>query len=389
MTATSEATGTQVAEYTKTEAALADLRKQFGDVVFDVTTKEGMKAAKEARKKIRGYRTALEDKRKEIKAPALERCRLIDSEAHRITAALRELEDPIAETIKEEENRAERERLAAIEAERERVEGLQAKIQGYRDAPMATMGKGSDEIAGILDQLREDPPSEDEFAEYFEQAQDAHTAAVAKIQQAHADQLQHEEEQRKIAAERAELQRQREENERLQREAEERRQADAARERQRVERITARIRVIEANGTMLDGMSVDKLRERLDKLQSMRSAEDRASFEEFADDAMAAYARAEESLVVAIDQAEQRAAEQERLEAQRREQAAEAERLAEERRQLEAEQAEAARKAEADRLASLSVVEAAQAVVDYFKKQDVPPPRCILDLEAVLNKPKG
>ena len=74
----------QIVEYSSTAAALAELRSRYA-APFDVATAKGMALAKEARAEVRGYRTALETLRKEIKAPALERCRLIDDEAKRIT----------------------------------------------------------------------------------------------------------------------------------------------------------------------------------------------------------------------------------------------------------------------------------------------------------------
>ncbi len=77
-------------------------------------------AIEEARAVVRGYRTALETLRKEIKAPALERCRLIDDEAKRITAELLKIEEPIDTAIKAEEQRKEEEKAAKARAEAER-----------------------------------------------------------------------------------------------------------------------------------------------------------------------------------------------------------------------------------------------------------------------------
>lgn len=76
---------TAIAEYTQTAAGLAELRQKHQGVVYDVTVPKEMKAAKEARAELRTLRTDLEKKRVEIKAPALERCRLIDEEAKRPT----------------------------------------------------------------------------------------------------------------------------------------------------------------------------------------------------------------------------------------------------------------------------------------------------------------
>ena len=59
---------TEIVEYSKTDAALADLASRFKGVVFEVATREGMGAAVKARAEVRGYRVDLEKTRVEIKA---------------------------------------------------------------------------------------------------------------------------------------------------------------------------------------------------------------------------------------------------------------------------------------------------------------------------------
>lgn len=134
---------TEIVEYSKTEAALAELAQQYGGVVFDVTTTEGMATAKKGRAEIRKYRTSLEDLRKAIKAPALRRCQVIDEEARAITGKLLALEEPIDAQIKKEETRKEDEKNAAIRAEQAR---LAAEEQARKDAEAKRM---ADERAAI------------------------------------------------------------------------------------------------------------------------------------------------------------------------------------------------------------------------------------------------
>jgi len=110
-----------VIEYSRTDAALHDLTGRYAGIVFDVTTKAGFEQARKARAELRTYRVDLEKVRVEIKAPALERCRLIDAEAKRITAALLALEDPIDAQIKAEEARREEERTRAAREEAARI----------------------------------------------------------------------------------------------------------------------------------------------------------------------------------------------------------------------------------------------------------------------------
>lgn len=118
---------TEIVEYSKTEAALAVLAQQYQGVIYDVSTKEGMEAARKGRAEIKSYRVALEKTRKEIKESALRRCQVIDAEARakreaeeaRLAAERAEIERQRAELAKAEEARkaAEAEARRKIEEE--------------------------------------------------------------------------------------------------------------------------------------------------------------------------------------------------------------------------------------------------------------------------------
>jgi colicin import membrane protein len=357
---------TTVSEYATTAVVIADLRSRHAGVVYDVAESKQMKLAKEARAEIRGYRTGLEKTRKEIKAPALEHCRLIDSEAQRLTAELVALEEPIDVQIKAEESRAEVERLEKIEAEIFRVEAIQQRIDGIRNVPASLVGKPSVIITGQLAKLEAEVLDEDEFAEHYQAARDALELSISRVKQMHTDQLAHEAEQKQIAADRSELERMRLENVRLSREA-----ADAETSR-RAE--ADRLAQVE--------------RERV-------AAEERAQREA---------EQAEQARLAAIERGkamEAAAAERDRLAAERAEQdaalKAERERQAAVKVQLDAdaaklkrERADAAKKAEAVRLAGLGLHEAVRAVLTHFEPNmdDDSEPQCIKDLRvAFLNDP--
>lgn len=379
---------TAIAEYTETAAALAELRQRHHGVVYDVTNPKEMKKAKEARAELRGLRVALEKKRQELKAPVLERGRLLDSEAKRITEELVALEDPIDIQIKAEEARAEEERLRKLEEERQRVEAIQQKIQALRDVAASLVGKPSVIIQGRLERLRSEAPTEEEFAEHFLAAQDAHTAAIARVEQQLQAQLDHEEEQRQIARDREELERQRAENERLQREAEERAAADARRERDRVEAIHSRLQAIEDFGRDVHGHSSETLERKRRELQAYVERLGEFDFAEFKSKASSAYEEALDAIDAAItrekhreeeaaareaeeqarrdEEARIRAEEDRRLQEERDRQAAEQKRLDEDRARLERERREAEAKAERERLASLTLRDAALAAVRWF-----------------------
>lgn len=220
---------TAIIEYSRTEAALAELRERHSVVIQnDPTTTKGLTALKEFRATVRGLRTSLEAERKRIKEPALERCRLIDSEAKRITAALLEVEEPTDDIIKREEARK-----AAIKAEQERIErervaAIQQNVLALTQWPQRAVGKSAAEMKDMLAELTGFMPSEEVFAEFTEQAE----AVIRQSIQTLADMVERavaQEEARRAAEE--EAARMKAERDRVAAElAEQRRQQEAERQ---------------------------------------------------------------------------------------------------------------------------------------------------------------
>ncbi len=195
---------TEIQEYSQTEAAITVLRKQYIGATYDVATTEGMEEARAARNEVRGYRTALETKRQEIKAPALEQCRLIDSEAKRITRELRKIENPIADQIEAQKAEFERERQEKIDAEAKRVEDIQGRIKSLRDVVQRVtyMGNPTPMAVSIIIDDVEAIAIDDSFAEFIESAAQAKEESLAKLLEIHGAAVQREEEEKKLAAER-------------------------------------------------------------------------------------------------------------------------------------------------------------------------------------------
>lgn len=97
---------TTIAEYSPVAAGLAELRAQVSDylnpdgtLALDCTVPANENLARSSRFALVKLRTSLEEKRKEIKARALDRCREIDAEAKRITGEIEALERPFDEAI--------------------------------------------------------------------------------------------------------------------------------------------------------------------------------------------------------------------------------------------------------------------------------------------------
>jgi chromosome segregation ATPase len=221
---------TPIAEYSKTAAVLAELATKYKGVLFDVSTKEGLAAAIKGRAELRGYRVALENTRKLIKAPALKRAQEIDSEARRITAELEALETPIDDQIKADERRklaeaeakakAEADRLAAEEqarkdaeqrvlaAQRAEIERQQAELAARQRAAEAEQAEARRKIEEEQRQARERIEAEqraarqerDRLEAEAKAKRDAEEARIKAEQAAEAKRLREAEE--KIAAER-------------------------------------------------------------------------------------------------------------------------------------------------------------------------------------------
>lgn len=221
---------TAVAEYSMTEAALAELRERHSKTVFDLRTVAGNKAARAARQELVTLRSNLEQKRKDLKQPVLELGKRIDDEAKRITAEILKLERPIDEQIKADEQRRDAERKAREEEEAKRAEearqhaqqearrisAIQMRIADLNAYVVATTGKSAAEINQILDELQSmDMTTFEEFQERADVVRLGVVAALVTIKDA----------AEKNEAEQARLKAEREEQERVmreQREAEER-----------------------------------------------------------------------------------------------------------------------------------------------------------------------
>lgn len=225
---------TQIAEYSQTENALAELAGRYKGVLFDVTTRDGMADARKGRAELRTLRTSLEDKRKELKAGVLERGRLIDGEAKRITESLKELEEPISVQITEYETRKERERAEKERLEKERVDAIHQAIAGLNAIVPSMAGKGSAAIAERTQALEAYDVGE-WAAEFLDAATNAKAQALAALAQLHAGAVAQEAQAEQDKRDRAELarlraiqdERDRTERERIATEAKARAEEDA------------------------------------------------------------------------------------------------------------------------------------------------------------------
>lgn len=227
--------GTALIEYSPTARALAALRARYKDVAFDLTTTTGNKHAREARRELVSLRTTLEARRKELKAPALERSRLIDDEAKRLTREIKALEDPIDEQIVADEQRRAAETAAKAKAEQERIDGHMAALANIRATAGRHLRGDSATLSEAIDTWQSVAFSPAEWQEFVPHAEKAREETLTALCALRADAVAREAEAARMAAERAaleaqaaELAAQRAEQERLAAEAAARQAEDDA-----------------------------------------------------------------------------------------------------------------------------------------------------------------
>jgi hypothetical protein len=222
---------TEVAEYSKTAAALARLQFRMKDVVHDVKSKEGMAAAKKDVAELRGLRTGLEELRLQLNSDDQARIKKRNTEAARITELIEGLEDPLKAQIRAEADRIEELKLKKQREEEERAAALRQRIAQISAIAVRAVGKDSDNIREKIATVEAlDVTS---FEEMQPVAANAKADTLVTLNELLRSTVLAEESARALAESNRLLAEQREANERLEREARERREAEEAAERQR------------------------------------------------------------------------------------------------------------------------------------------------------------
>lgn len=289
----------RVGAYNPIAAELEKLKSTYGTEVPNASTKEGYERSKSIASEMRSIRTALEAKRKEIKAPALAYGKMIDSEAKRITAEIEEIERPHLEAYRAVDEEKKRRKLA-IEEEIGRITRL----------PDTCFDKTPDEISEIIDDLACVSIDKETFGHKLQDAEYLIPTILERLSSEHAKSIERKVEAERVEAERAELEalraRQAEQAERERKEREERERAE----------YEARI----AEDARLKAIEEEKLRQQ----QAIEDAERRereakAALEEAKRKAKEDADRAEKEKLLAIEQERERQREEKlKLEAEAR-----------------------------------------------------------------------
>lgn len=231
MTATEEReeienTNQPLVRYSVTDADIEAAKQRYASL--EATTPQGYEAVRAAIRELVSTRTAIEKRRVQLKADALEWGRKVDGEAKRLTAMLLEIEEPLKakkQAIDDEKERARREkeeaeRRAIEEQLRLQREAEEARLKAERDAEEARLKAERERL----------------------EAEKARLAEIQqKIERQQAEAKAKAEEEARIEREREEAARRERERVEAERQAEERRrwEAEQKAERERLAKIEA------------------------------------------------------------------------------------------------------------------------------------------------------
>jgi len=181
---------TNVVKYSITDAAIAEMKQEYSGMAI-ANTKD-YRAVQKAISTITAKRTEVEKTRKEFKAGALEYGKKIDTEAKRVTALLREVEDPLKELKAEVDNRKAAEQAEKERIEQDRVDCIQAKIKMINNYREDLNSLSIDELKTCLVELIPLDVPEGEYQEFTEEARQAMEKTLNAISDRMTEKTEHE-----------------------------------------------------------------------------------------------------------------------------------------------------------------------------------------------------
>lgn len=175
------------------ERVLAELEVRHKNVVFDLTTTKGDKAARQARKELVQVRTGAAAAYKAWNAPILDEQRKARERVKEIEDRVGLLEAPIDAQIKADEARREQERLERERIEQERVAKIRERITNITNVPLLAVDMGSEEIRAVMEDIMAMPLNEERFGEFLAEAEDTAARVHEKLESMLAAAIQREE----------------------------------------------------------------------------------------------------------------------------------------------------------------------------------------------------
>lgn len=238
-----EKVANEIAEFDPFRAELERLTTQYSLVVYDVSKPDDFKAAKEARRDIREVRYAAQKAATEILKPyqqkvkeAQEKVREAKAVGEDLIEKVLLLETPIDDQIKAEEKRVndEKERLAAIEAER--INAIQTKISRFRNVSVEFGNASAAALAEAIERVTAAEINEEAYGEFEGEATIARDSAILQLTTLHNLAVSREAEAARVEQERKELDELREKNRINEENAQRERDQRAKEDRERLEK---------------------------------------------------------------------------------------------------------------------------------------------------------
>lgn len=195
-------------ESTKTEKQLRELVTYSAGIVA-VADKDSREEAHRAGMSLKNARVAIEKAGKAAREDAQAFAKAVIDEQKRLIGITQAEEDRVFALRDGYDAKVRAEKEEAERRERERVAAIRAKIDGIKNLPAASFRDNAADIQATLDDLDAYAITEADFAEFAGEAADAKGAALVELRDLHAKAVAAEEEVARVAAERVELERQR------------------------------------------------------------------------------------------------------------------------------------------------------------------------------------
>lgn len=214
----------EVGEYNATAAALSELKETYGTEIPQCETKDGYNRSKQIASECRAIRTALENKRKEIKAPALAFGKMIDSEAKRLKEEIENIEKPHLEAYR-----------LVDELKKQKKAAFEQKLVDIKNIPTECFGLSSSQINEKIEELACISIDKETFGHKLEEAEGWIPSVLTQLTELHGKAIEAEVEAERIEAERVELEKLRKEA--AEREAQEKAQREEVERKEREKQI--------------------------------------------------------------------------------------------------------------------------------------------------------
>lgn len=196
------------AQYDLTAAQLTKLRKEYDPANIPTALEkgdEGYQAIHSMVMNITKVRTNIDKVRKGLKADALAWGKKVDGEAKRLTEIVVSLEEPWRKIKTDLEEKEEREKQAAREAEEKAIAIIEERIAGIKSLTEGLLGATADQILARNYEASSVEITEELFGDYVEAATIIRKTVMETLTNAHAERLEFEEQQAAAAKQQAEM----------------------------------------------------------------------------------------------------------------------------------------------------------------------------------------